>query len=164
MTSFCVKYMKTLIVYYSRTKTTKKVVLRLAKLLEARAVELIDQQDRRGVMGYLSGGRDAFRKTLAKIDTVKANVEDYDLVIIATPVWVGTMAPAIRTFVTDNRDKFKKIAILTTQGGKKRQRVFADLKALTGLAAQAEVMFVTRDVSQDLYEDDLNKFIAKLAL
>lgn len=154
--------MKTLIVFYSRTNTTKKVALRLAEKLEATVEELIDKKNRKGVIGYIVGGKDAMKKTLADIDNIKEDASQYDLVVLATPVWVGTMSPAIRTYITDNKSKFKKVAFLTTQGGDKSQRVFEDMKNLSGKNPVAEEKLTTKDVRADEYEDSLDVLIKKL--
>ena len=106
--------MKTLVTYYSRTGNTRKVGKQIAKNLKADVDEIIDIKNRRGIFGWLMAGRDASLKNLTEIEYEK-DISKFDLVVIGTPVWVGTMTPAIRTYLTDS--KFKKIAFFCTCGG-----------------------------------------------
>lgn len=54
--------MKKLIVYYSRTGTTKKVAEILSVKLKADLTELVDMQDRSGLSGYIRSGYEAVIK------------------------------------------------------------------------------------------------------
>ncbi len=91
--------MKTLVVYYSRTGSTKNAAEHIAKQLGADLDELIDSKNRMGLWGWLMAGRDALRKYTTTLMDIKKNPADYDLVIIGTPIWAGTITPAIRTYV-----------------------------------------------------------------
>ena len=120
--------MKILVTYYTRGNNTKKIAETISKNLNADLDEIIDLKDRsRKIIGWLIAGKDAITKKLTKIKYEK-KPEDYDLVIIGTPVWAGTMTPAIRTYLTNN--KLKDIAFFCTydgQGGK----TFAEMEKIS---------------------------------
>jgi len=40
------------------------------------------------------------------------------------------MAPAIRTYITKNKDKLKEVAFFCTQGGSGAERTFSDMEDL----------------------------------
>src|SRR5512138_3081069 len=101
--------MKILITYFSKTGNTKKVAIDLSKKLNTEIDEVIDLKDRE----FLLQGRDAARGFLTEIKTAK-NPANYDLVIIGTPVWALNSTPAIRTYITNFKNEFKKVAIFTT--------------------------------------------------
>lgn len=119
--------MKTLIAFYSRTGNTKKVGNEIAKVLKADVDEIIDKTDRSGIRGWLGGGRDALFKRPTEI-TTKKNPQNYELVVIGTPIWVGTMVPSIRTYLS--KFKFNKIAFFCTFGGSEG-KCFKDMESLT---------------------------------
>ncbi|MEN7982665.1 MAG: flavodoxin family protein [Nanoarchaeota archaeon] len=120
--------MKILVVYYSRTGNTKLVAEQIAKLLNADLDEIIDEKDRkRKVIGWVISGYDALKKELTKINH-KENPKNYNLVIIGTPNWAGTMTPAIRTYLTKN--KLKNVAFFCTFGGNEGH-VFQDMESLS---------------------------------
>ena len=114
--------MKTLVLFYSRDGRTKIVGELIAKELKADIEEIIDLKKRRGLFNYIKAGRDALKKKSTIIKSVKSEVHTYDLVIVGTPVWVGTITPAIRT-VLENFI-FKKLAFFAVSGDKKDQNIF----------------------------------------
>ena len=123
--------MKTLIIYYSRTGITKKVAEQLQKAFQADIEEVLDTVDRKGVKGYILSGRDAAFNRLTKIREIKANLKDYDLVIIGTPIWAFTIATPIRSLISQEKDNFSKSAFFCTKGGEGEQKVFTHMKELT---------------------------------
>ena len=119
--------MKSLVVFYSRTGKTKEAGKAISLNLKSDIDEIIDDKSRKGIFGWLGGGRDALREKLTKI-RYKKNPIDYDLVVIGTPVWAGRMTPAIRTYLSKN--KFKSIAFFCTCGGNKG-KTFDEMEILS---------------------------------
>ena len=156
--------MKTLIVYYTRTGTTRIAAEAIKNALgdEAHLDEIKDKKDRQGIKGYLISGREAAKQALADIEEHKYDPAKYDLVVIGTPVWVGLCAPAIRTYIEHHKQYFKKVALFSTQGGDKTQRVFADLKEQLGREAVAEEYFATKTVRQNKFQGKLKNFVDKI--
>jgi flavodoxin len=52
-----------------------------------------------------------------EIKDIGADLSDYEEVIIATPTWWYTMAPAVLTFLSNADLSGKKVALLQTHGG-----------------------------------------------
>ena len=63
--------MKTLVVFYSRTGTTKKVGENIAKILKCDSEEIFDTKDRMGVVGYMQAGKDAMFKNAEFVDVIE---------------------------------------------------------------------------------------------
>ena len=63
--------MKPLVVFYSRTGTTKKVAETISSILKCDVEEVFDTKNRAGVLGWLRSGRDAGSKKLTAIDKAK---------------------------------------------------------------------------------------------
>jgi flavodoxin len=124
--------------------------------------EVIDKRDRSGVKGYVLGGRDALKKYLTEIEPLKRDVAAYDLVVLGTPVWAGTMAPAIRTVIAENKEKFKKVAFFSTQGSEKLQKVFAAMEEASGLKPEAVLYLSTRAVKRGEVGDKLKEFAREI--
>ncbi|MFO7710637.1 MAG: flavodoxin [Candidatus Woesearchaeota archaeon] len=143
--------MKTLIIYFSRTETTRKVAEALAKRLKADIERITEPKDREGALGYLRSGKEASLKQLPRINPIKSNPGQYDLVIIGTPVWAFTMASPIRSFLTPNT--LKKVAFFCTMNGSGAKRTFKDMQALAGQPI-AEASFLTKDVHKGNYSID----------
>ena len=103
--------MKTLVIYYTRTGNSKFVAETIAAELGADIEEVIDLKNRQGKLAFLSAGRDAMRGKETEIAQTKRTPTDYDLIIIAQPVWAGSPTPAIRTYLNKNDLSGKKVAL-----------------------------------------------------
>jgi flavodoxin len=154
--------MKTLVVFYSRTGTTKKVAEDIAKLLNADKEEIIDLRNREGAIGWLASGRDAMKKKLTEIRATKKDPKKYDLVVIGTPIWAGNLPPATRMYTHCNKDKFGRVACFCTMGGDNPGKVFSELKKITGKNPIATLHAKASFVNKNLHKDILGDFIKKI--
>ncbi|MFA4639824.1 flavodoxin family protein [Pyrococcus kukulkanii] len=109
--------MKTLIVFYSRSRTTKRIAQEVARALNADIDEIIDKKPRKGILGFLIAGYDATMGKTTEIEFEK-DPSSYDLVVIGTPVWNGRVTPAIRTYLLQNRGKIRNAAFFCTCAGR----------------------------------------------
>lgn len=109
--------MKTLVVFYSRSGTTKRVTQEVAKALNADVDEVVDKKPRNGILGFIIAGYDATKGKTTEIEFEK-DPSSYDLVVIGTPVWNGRVTPAIRTYLLQNREKIKNAAFFSTCAGR----------------------------------------------
>jgi flavodoxin len=153
--------MKILIVYYSRTNTTKKVAEELQKKLNCDIEEIIDTKNRMGPMAYVIAGRDAIRKKLTEIKATQKDPADYDLVIVGTPVWL-TVTPAVRTYLRQHRSKFKKIAFFCTMDGSGFERTFRDMKKECTLEPASTMVLISKTVKSNSYQEKFDNFIKQL--
>lgn len=154
---------KTLVVFYSRTGTTKKVGNQIAEKLGADIEEIKDTVDRSGAKGYLISGRDAMKKRLTELAPLKFNPADYDLVIIGTPVWAWNMSSPIRTYLEENKGGFKKTAFFCTMGGTGDSKAFKEMEEIIGISPIATFSARTIDVVKDKYLEELEKFITQVS-
>lgn len=124
--------MKALLIYYSRTGTTKKVAEKIATLISCDVEEIIDAKNRAGVIGYLGIGKDVTQKIETKIKESKYNPQDYDLLIIGTPVWVWTLSLPVRAYLEKYKESIKNIAYFATQGGDGAEKAFFEMTKICG--------------------------------
>ena len=121
--------MKTLVVYYSRTGNTKYVAEKIAELLNGVISEITDKKNRKGKLNFLKSGYESIREKLTEIE-VNKKIDEYDFVIVGSPVWAGKIPPAIRTFLVKNDFASKKIAFFVTVGGDKSQKALNAMKEI----------------------------------
>ena len=150
--------MKALTIFYSRTGTTKRVAEALSKALSCDVEEILDTKNRSGPLGYIASGRDAMRKRLTEIHPVKSDPSHYDIVLIGTPVWAGTMSTPVRTYISQNREHFKRIAFFCTYGGTGADRTLKTMKELCGKEEVASVAITTKETRSKEYEEKINQF------
>jgi multimeric flavodoxin WrbA len=123
---------KTLVVYYSRSGNTKKVAELLKEQLKCDVEEIMDLKNRKGLFGFISGGRDAMKRKHTQIEPVKNDLGEYKMVILATPVWASTTSPAIRTYAANNINKIRNFAFIVTGGGLTDQDMLDKMSAEFG--------------------------------
>ena len=151
--------MKILVVYYSRTGTTKKIGDFLAEKLGAEVEEIRDTVNRNGVKGYLISGRDAMKKRLTKLEPATLNPAEYDLVIIGTPIWGWNVSTPVRTYITEQKDNFKKVAFFCTMGGSGNEKAFTEMEKIIGQKPIGTFSVLTREVANNNFSEKVEKFI-----
>ena len=153
---------KVLIIFYSRTGTTKKVAEVIREKLKCDIEEIISVEDRKGVRGYLLSGREASRKILTEIKPLQKNIPDYDLVILGTPIWAWKMSSPIRTVLENNKSKFKKLAAFCTMGGSGDIKTFAEIEEICSAKLIASMSLITTDVLADKFKDKVESYCATI--
>ncbi len=108
---------KILVVYYSRSGATKKAAENIAAALACDIEEIQDTKKRSGIIGFIKSGYEAQTKKTTIIKDMKKDPSDYDIVIIGTPIWASTISPAVRTYIDQNKTKFKDVAFFCTFSG-----------------------------------------------
>lgn len=155
--------MKTLIVFYSRTNTNKKVAEALAQKLNGDIEEIKSVKNYSGIFGYLAAGREGLKKMTTNIEPTTKNPADYDLVIIGTPCWAGKMASPVRAYLIQQKDRIKQTAFFCVRGGSDAQPVFNELAGLCGQQPLATLALRTKEVATNNFEEQLNSFAAQLS-
>lgn len=120
-----------LCLYYSRTGTTRAVMEQIAELLGAELVEIADGKKRSGVIGYLTSGLDAMKKTpeeLLPFQTEKP-LNAYEHIILATPVWAGRCSSITRSFlIAHGKELPEQVSyVITHMGDSPYGKVFAQM-------------------------------------
>jgi len=107
-----------LVVCFSLTGNTRLVAKTMAKEINADYAEIVPlkQYPLRGAYLYIKGGKEAVFKSEPALEEGTVRYEDYDLIIVGTPVWAGTMAPPLRTFLKSPALRGKKLFLFCTHG------------------------------------------------
>jgi flavodoxin len=141
--------MKCLVVYYSRSGTTKKVAEKIADILKCDREEIMPVRKYSGLIGWIISGYEAAKKKLPEIMDVTKVPDAYDAVIIGTPVWAGTMSSPVRTFIRAYGDRFKKICCFATRGGDRESRACNEIAKVVGKQSEAVLELRKRDVERE---------------
>ncbi|MFH1642358.1 MAG: flavodoxin [Nanoarchaeota archaeon] len=153
---------KQLVVYYSRTGTTKTVAELISNKLKCDIVEVTDNINRKGPLGYIRCGKEAMTKKLPKINGLKKDPASYEVVIIGTPIWGFSLSSPIRSFLTEYKDKLKKVSFFCTQGGSGGKNAFSQMEKITEKKPIAAMILDTIEIKKEDYELKLDSFINKL--
>jgi flavodoxin len=154
--------MRALVVFYSRDGHTREIGRKIAQELSCREEELKDAKNREGFFGWLGGGRDALRKKLTELKGKLHNPAMYDIVIIGTPVWAGRMAPAVRTYVSKNEHKFRKIALFSTAGSEDGEKALLEIEEICGKKPLAALPILARETGKEKTGKEIIEFCRKI--
>jgi len=154
---------RALVVYYSRTGNTRRVAEAIADLMKCDTEEVVDTKSRRGLLGFVAAGKDARLKRLTVIEPTKKDPASYDLVVIGTPVWAWTMSCAIRTYITQHRDRLPDVAFFLTTGGSGIERTFRHMEQLCGKTPLARLALTAKQIRKGDFMDQLKQFVADIS-
>jgi flavodoxin len=106
----------TVVVYYSRSGKTRMVAERLAEAPDADLEEIRESADRRGMLGFLRGGRDAALNRPADLVS-RHTVEGRRTVLLGMPVWAGGPPPAVHAYLASVDLAGKVVCAFCTHNG-----------------------------------------------
>ncbi len=150
-----------LVVYYSRTGTTKKLAKSIKRKLDCDEEEIIDKKDRSGVLGFLRASWDAWRGKETEIYGGKKDPSNYDHILIGTPVWAGSPAPAVITYIKKRKFDLDKVSFFCTYKGSGGQKVFDKMGNLCGKKPKSTLGLKSEKIENRRFENDVDEFIGK---
>ncbi|SFS13943.1 Flavodoxin [Dyella sp. OK004] len=151
-----------LVVYYSRSGTTRQVAKQLAEKLGADLLAVQDIQSRRGLSGYLRSALEVMGRSLPAIEPTCTPLSRYDLIVLGTPVWMGRLSSPMRRFLNDHAPQMRKAAFFTTMGGKDARRAFADMQELLNHPPVATLALTHGQVLHDQCLAPIHDFASEL--
>ena len=133
--------MKTAVVYFSWSGNTRFAAETIAKKAGADLFEIKAETPYNGDFGKCcdEAKPECQGKTLRPIKPIEGlDLAKYNLVFVGSPNWWGTMAPPVRTWVTQSKAalKGKTVCLFQTHGGGGMQRVGKDFAEVIGDAAK----------------------------
>ena len=155
--------MKTAVVYYSMHGNCRYVAEKTAKELGADIVELVPVKayPDKGAMQFIWGGSAVTFKKKPDLEPYKFDADDYELVIIATPVWASNFTPPHRTFFENNDLTGKKIAVIATSAGGDASKCIEAVRVAAKADSLAAVLSIQdpKDHPSDEKEKQIADFI-----
>jgi len=163
---------KCLIITYSRTGNTRKVADSLYAKIESENIFsgvdreiIVENSKRKGLFGFVKSGYEAVAKKCPRIGPLKYNPDNYEVIILATPTWAGTMASPIRAYITIFRDILaeKPCFILSTTGDPEYKNTHLQFKDLLN-HIPFTLSIPEKNILENSFDDELNSFISHLSL
>ncbi|MGB4587668.1 MAG: flavodoxin [Clostridiaceae bacterium] len=110
---------KTAVVIYSYTNNTKKIAEMIHEKIDAEIIQIEKVTPYRGSYEEVV---DLAKKEVKagfkpSIQALGTKLDEYDTIILGTPVWWYTMAPAVLTFLSDTDLRGKRIIPFATNAG-----------------------------------------------
>ena len=135
--------MKTAVVYYSLDGNCAFVAKELIASLDADLIRLhtLDEKQRKGLGKFFWGCGKMLSKKNPPLKPYSFNPAAYDFIIVGAPVWAGSPAPPIRTFLAEAGIKGKKTAFFAAHAGSKGKAMEKFRALLAGAEITAESDF-----------------------
>lgn len=121
--------MKTLVAYYSLGGNTKAVAEKVARSLRADVIEIKtvkEYPDDYDVLSSLAE-KEVSSGYIPALRPVEIEWDKYDAVLLGTPVWWGSITPAMKKFLSNYKWKGRVVYPFVTNDGK-IGRVIGDFK------------------------------------
>lgn len=158
--------MKALVIFYSFTGNTRKTASLLAEALKADLAEFTCKAYDYGLWGALRQALDVFTGGTPPIELPTELTKDYDLVVVAGPVWAARPAPPLRTFIKRYVPVRTQLGLLVTCNGTSKkfppQRAVAELLRISQLSPVATHIFTEEDVFSDTLREKTGTFAEEL--
>lgn len=91
--------MKTVIIYYSYSGKTRAFATKKAVEIDADIYEVTEKNPRSKFKAYLFGSFDAMKQKASEISPLTIDLESYEHIILAAPIWAGFPAPAMNSVI-----------------------------------------------------------------
>ncbi|SDD82299.1 Flavodoxin [Cupriavidus sp. YR651] len=150
------------IVYYSRTGTTRQVAEDLASRTGWPLAEIQDVRSRAGLSGDLRcvldnlfRRRPAYRYNGQSLATCKS-------VVVLAPVWVGHVAAPLRSFLHDQapfQGRLAAVCVMAARGG---FNAAEEIAQASGKLPQPTLVVLQRDVASGAAAQELSGFVENL--
>jgi flavodoxin len=111
--------MKTAVVYYSLDESCSFIAQEIKNRINADVVriETVDCKKRNGFGKILWGGAMVMFNKKPPLKPYTFNPVNYDLIILGVPVWAGSVAPPMNSFLCSTKIEKKQIALYMCHGG-----------------------------------------------
>ena len=151
---------KMLVLFYSQTSNTKVVADLIASQLDAYIDEIVPVQPYDGdFQATIERGKQELDSgNYPEIQPLKVDVADYDVIFLGYPIWFGTYAPPIATFLNQVDLKGKKIVPFCTFGSGGLE---SSVKDLAVAEPEAEILpgYGVRAARLDAVPQEVEQFL-----
>ncbi|MBD3349863.1 MAG: flavodoxin [Candidatus Lokiarchaeota archaeon] len=112
-----------LVVYYSLTGNTELIAESIAEAINADLLKIEPNKEisQEGGKKFLWGGKQSIMHEKPELQPYSINPEDYNTLILGTPVWAWNYSPPIRSFIEKHDLKNKNIGIWVCCMGKPKR-------------------------------------------
>ena len=153
-----------LIVYYSRSGKTRVTAHQLEDQLSCETAEIKSVEDRSGFLGVLTCVLDQLFERKAQIEPLKRNLQGYNPIIIATPIWLGKLSSPAWTFIKQSSLQGKDIYIFLTYNGsltEEKETLLKESIASQGINLKELYKVITKEKTEEDIKKDISTQLEK---
>jgi hypothetical protein len=121
------------IMYFSRTGVSKRIAEKLSKKLDVELIEIKDDKNWHGFIGFIRGGyySSKWKKTIINLipETILNNNDE---IILISPLWSSNIAPAAFSLLLDNKIMAKNTTLVLTNAGTSPKHTYRNVEEKLG--------------------------------
>ncbi len=154
--------MRSLVVFYSRTGTTRVIANEIAALLGADIDRIISRTGYDGGWGFAAGVFHSLTDDRVFIDDAKISPAKYDFVVVGGPVWAGSIACPVRSYLRQRGANLKTTAYFVTQRRSSPNRSFHQMETISGAPPVATLSISSAQFSAGSYDEAVRSFVGQI--
>ena len=157
--------MKKLVVYYSLSGNTKEAAIKIAKAIDADLLELetVKNMPKGFAAQIIVGGGQVMMKYIPELKPFDKNVEEYNEIILGSPIWNSKGVPAVNAFLKDESAAAKVTSLFFLSGGGEVQKgLDAITKLLPNLKNTVSLLDKKHEDSKD-NDSKIEQFIQSIS-
>jgi flavodoxin len=108
---------KVLVVFFSRSGTTRLLAEHIARAADADIEELRERRSRRGILGWLRSAHEGIHRRATRPLPLGQDPRGYDLVFVGSPTWSRSIASPVRGFLQEYSRFLQSVALFATCAG-----------------------------------------------
>ena len=151
-----------LVVFYSRSGTTRRLAESIAGAAGADLEPLVDTVGRKGARGLVRSLRDAATHETTTLAPLGVDPTAYDLVVVGTPDWGGAVSVPVRTFLGAYAGRLRDVALFLTDGSGEHEAVFHEMAGLVRREPVACLGILHDEIGESGYDDKVEAFAEAL--
>jgi hypothetical protein len=139
---------KVLVVYFSRTGSTRKLAEAIASATDGDIEELRESRSRRGILGWLRSGYEGAYGLASHPLPLLHDLQNYQLVFVGTPTWNHALSSPVRGFLELNARALPEVALFATCTGRDGDEVMAQMTELLDRPPLSQLRMCEADVTR----------------
>jgi flavodoxin len=157
------KNFRTLVVSFSRTGQTQKVAQLISDTLQADKQEQIGETSKRlSPLGYARSAWEALVGSSPLIQRPHFDPSEFDMVVLAAPVWMGRIASPMRTYLLKMELHLPRVAFVVTEGGSGGNRALLQMRDLCSKIPLVELVLTEDEIRRGSHIHKVKTFCEQL--
>ena len=153
---------KILLVYYSRTGNTRRIAEAISRELHCDIEEIHETRIRLGLIEFVKSCFEALRRHQAHIGAMEHDPKSYDLLIIGTPVWAGSVSTPVRAYLASHKWTLPDVAFFCTLGHQGSNGAFLEMQKLVAKPPRTCCAVMASQIAAGTFQPDLTRFVREL--
>lgn len=156
--------MKRIIVYYSLSGNTEEAVKVIADKLECESlrIDTVKPMPKNFFAQILVGGGQVAMNKVPDIKPIDKNMDDYDDIFIATPIWNSKGVPAMNAFLADEKISKKVTGLIIISGGGDIDKCVKALEEKIPNVKYKVSLLDRKNKEAGLNQEKIEKFVAEV--